>query len=332
MRAVWLAVVLCSVALGCGKKSPDSEAKKDPKEKAASEQRVPPAATGQEGSTEAPKPPTGPAHSVPGTAPPELEGAPVQPDPDYRFVALTQITGDKEVLELIERLAKPVTSTKVRKKFERLGKDRVVAPLLAAMSAPVPNIRGQAAQVLQRMDHKSEAFSRRLSQMILSDPDPDVRGMIARVMVFHRDRANTPALEKVLLADKTEAVRVHAAWALGASHDPAGIEALTTALRDKSTDVRLRAVGGLKRTRAKSKVPEILALLEAEKNPMVTVRALETLVKFGVSVSVNGRKAGSPRALEKMTKIGRTEKNTIVVRHRGTKIERNLTVVVWPGD
>ena len=161
--------------------------------------------------------------------------------------------------------------------------------LLAALKANNPNVRSQAALILRRMDHKSREFTDSLNAMLLSDPDPDVRGIVGRVMVYYLERKTVPALIEALDKDGTEAVRMHAAWALGAIKDKKALPALYTALSDTSTDVRLRAVGALKRIGSKKALPHLVSRLE-DSNALVQTRALEALKKL------SGKKLGKDPA------------------------------------
>lgn len=205
-----------------------------------------------------------------------------KPTTDHRFTAIEDITDDKHLLSLVFELKQSGKSKTLRKQFEALQSKGSVGVLLKALNAQPPNIRSQAALILNRMDVKSKAFSDELDRMVLSDPDEDVRGVAGRVLVWfqrHKKRWNTDALMLALELDKTEAVRMHAAWALGASHDKKGVPALIGALEDESTDVRLRAVGALKRIKSKRALPHLVKRLK-DSNTLVKQRAREALAKI----------------------------------------------------
>ena len=203
------------------------------------------------------------------------------PKADFSFTVLSKITEDPELLSALKKLEQTGKEKSMRKEFERLQKSGKPAEkvLIAALKAKPPNVRTQAALILRRMEHRSAAFTEALNEMLLSDPDPDVRGIAGRVMVYYLERKTVPALIKALADDKTEAVRMHAAWALGAIKDKRSTTALIGALEDGSTDVRLRAVGALKRLRAKSAVPYLVSRLE-DSNTLVRTRAKEALKKI----------------------------------------------------
>ncbi len=201
-----------------------------------------------------------------------------RPEAPYPLTSLDEATSDEELRALLEKLKGAGVGKGLQKKLKSKGKAGVEA-LLKAMRAPAANVRAQAAQVLQRMDHRSKRYSQALNEMLLSDPDPDVRGMAGRALVYyqrHKLKHNTEALCEALEKDTTEAVRMHAAWALGASHDKRGAASLIGALDDESTDVRLRTVGALKRIKAKNAVPHLVGRLD-DTNAMVKERALEAL-------------------------------------------------------
>jgi beta-lactamase regulating signal transducer with metallopeptidase domain len=78
----------------------------------------------------------------------------------------------------------------------------------------------------------------------LQDPDPQVREKAAIGLAFRRDpRIVDPLL--VAIADPDSQVREKAAIALGASGDRRVVAALTNALKDPDSQVREKAVGGL---------------------------------------------------------------------------------------
>ena len=211
--------------------------------------------------------------------------APARPDEDYPLIPLSEISEDPDVQALVLQLRNTGNSRTIRRRFEALTTRRAVPVLIRAMRAANTNVRSQAATIINRMDHKSRGYTEALAAALLSDPDPDVRGNIGRVLVYH-DRRPIEALEEALEKDESEAVRMHAAWALGASHNRGSWRALVAALKDESTDVRLRAVGALKRVRARRAVPWIVSCLE-DSNPMVRDRAREALE------ALTGKRLGS---------------------------------------
>ncbi|MFT7621094.1 MAG: hypothetical protein ACI9WU_000255 [Myxococcota bacterium] len=201
-----------------------------------------------------------------------------RPEAPYPLKALTAVTADTEIQELLVKLGKSGGSKRIRKSFEAKGKAGKEA-LMNALRATDSNIRAQSATVMNRMNIKSRRFSQALDEMLLSDPDPDVRGIAGRVLVYyqrHKMRHNTAALIEALQKDTTEAVRMHAAWALGASHDKKGTQALIKALDDEFTDVRLRTVGALKRIKAGKAAPHVALRLE-DTNTLVRERAHDAL-------------------------------------------------------
>ena len=258
--------VAVTASCGSSKTKTDKEKKLDPPATEAPAAETP---TEEAERTVAPTP-------APEPEPPSTGAA--RPDPDYRFVAYEDITKDAALDKLIKGLAETGNAKSLRKAFEARRNEAIPA-LLLALRAPSANIRSQSALILNRMDCKSKAYTEALNKMVLSDPDPDVRGMAGRVMVYYRNRGNTAALAEALVKDTAEGVRMHAAWALGASHDPAGTAALIYALDDKSTDVRLRTVGALKRIKARKAVPWIVSRL-SDDNAVVRERALEVLKKL----------------------------------------------------
>lgn len=248
-----------------------------------------PAPEGPATATEGDKPPSAETDAAPSAAtepnaPPEVEAPritttrekPARPDPEYRYIAFDDITRNDELRGFIVGLKQTGRTKSLRAHFERLKPDGSIRALIAALRAPDGNVRSQAATILNRMKHRSRAMTDELNRVLLSDPDPDVRGVIAHVMVYYKDRRTVPALIEALGKDEAEAVRMNAAWALGAMKDRRGRDALVGALDDDKTDVRLRAVRALQRMRAKRAVPWLVGRLE-DPNQMVRERALEAL-------------------------------------------------------
>ncbi len=220
--------------------------------------------------------------SVPKKAPPSGKSTSARPDAEYKLIALEDVSPDAEIRSYVEKLRETGKARTMRKHFERLKGKGSTAALLKAMRVPNANIRSQSATVLQRMDFKGKAFSAQLNAMLLSDPDEDVRGVAGRQIVFyqrHRLKQNTEALIEALSKDKTEAVQMHAAWALGDSRDRRGVDILIASANHESTDVRLRVVGALKKMGSKKAVPTLKERL-ADSNSVVRTRAQEALRKL----------------------------------------------------
>jgi hypothetical protein len=200
-----------------------------------------------------------------------------RPDKTVAFLSVDKITDNATLKSLVMKMdGDGHTSKTLRIQFEGLKKFGSVKALIRALRSTQPNTRSQAAKILNRMKHRSTAFTEALNHIVLSDPDPDVRGVIARVMVFYHSKDTVSALSEALVKDGAESVRMHAAWALGAVGDRRGTDALVTALKDGKTNVRLRAVGALKRLNARNSARHIVACL-SDKNVLVRDRAHEAL-------------------------------------------------------
>jgi len=200
-----------------------------------------------------------------------------QPDKARPFLSINKITDNDDMKSLILKLADTSHTTKnLRIQFEGMKKFGSIKTLLRAMRAKNTNIRSQASKILNRMKHKSPEYTKLLNSIVLSDPDPDVRGVIARVMVYYHARGTASALAEALVKDSAESVRMHAAWALGAIGDKSVTSALISALDDKKTNVRLRAVGALKRLNARKAVRHLVGRL-SDTNVLVRNRAHDAL-------------------------------------------------------
>ncbi len=268
-------------AAACTKADDDNaleKARKEAKEKEENEKKaIPSTAESVAATTD----PTEAVEEKPADEPVEVDTSAAVPDADYALLALGSISDDEEISSAIEKLKRTGKEKTMRETFESLQKAGKPAKdaLIRALRADHPNVRMQAALILRRMKHRSKAFTAGLNDMLLSDPDPDVRGIAGRVMVYYLERKTVPALITALEGDKTEAVRMHAAWALGAIKDRRGVNALIASLNDTSTDVRLRAVGALKRMRAKVAAPYLVSNL-SDSNTLVQQRAYEALKKI----------------------------------------------------
>jgi HEAT repeat protein len=284
-----IAIAAAVSLIGCEKSAPpkDKEAPK-PKPSAGA-------------AAEAPNEPKTLPEATPVVATPEPEAPKpgslrARPDADYPLIAIKDITDDPDVLAAIEALRESGKEKSKRKALEALRGKGSVKALLKAMRAPNPNVRSMSALILNRMKHKSKAYTDQLSTMILADVDADVRGMAGRVMVYYRNKGNVAALSEALEKDGSEQVRMHAAWALGASHDRRGVPALVGALDDESTDVRLRTVGALKRIKSKRAIAHLVGRLD-DSNSMVKKRAHEALTALSgkdLGRSVDGWRRAYP--------------------------------------
>ncbi|MFT5430482.1 MAG: HEAT repeat protein [Myxococcota bacterium] len=291
---VMIRVVVVAAAvslLGCEKSAtPKAKEASEPKPSAGAAPEAPKAA-----------PETKPVVEKPEPKAPKPGNLRARPDADYPLIAFKDITDDPDVLAAIETLRESGKEKSKRKALEALRAKGSVKALLKAMRAPNPNVRSMSALILNRMKHNSKAYTAQLSAMILTDADADVRGMAGRVMVYYRNKGNVAALSEALEKDGSEAVRMHAAWALGASHDRRGVPALLGALDDESTDVRLRTVGALKRIKSKRAIAHLVGRLD-DSNAMVKKRAHEAITALSgkdLGRSVDGWRRAYPEPKKK---------------------------------
>ena len=181
-----------------------------------------------------------------------------------------------EIRELVESMAISGGEKQKRANLKKLKSKGSYAALMRAMRSENANIRIQAARILRRSGVKSKAFTKALIGVVRSDPDKDVRGMIAEVLVYYDNRETVPALIDVLLHDGGDGARTNAARALAAIKDGRSVTPLINALDDKDTWVRLRAAGALKRMGAKRAVPALVERLN-DPNKRVQERAHQAL-------------------------------------------------------
>lgn len=195
------------------------------------------------------------------------------------LVPLESLEVSDELKAALRKLNGPHEEDEIRDLFDGLKDKGAVDALMKALHAQEPNVRSLSAFVLRRMKVQTPELTAELKHLLLSDPDPDVRGVIARNLVFYADKETVPAIIEALQKDEVEAVRMHCAWALGDLGDPRGVGPLVQALDDKETDVRLRAVNSLQRLKARAAIQPLIARLD-DANLMVRGRAREALVSI----------------------------------------------------
>lgn len=210
----------------------------------------------------------------------DLQIIPVEvKEPEYKlFLSLSEITDDDEIKDLLIKLKDAGQGGYVKEKILKIGR-RAYPVLIKALRAWEPNIRIQSAMILYSFGNIDEEGISAFNSVLLKDPDPDVRGNIARVMVSLKDKRSVMALIEALKNDRDEMVRAHSAYALGEIGDERAIEPLRMALKDEKTWVRLRVVSAFKKMGTKSVVKDLIPLLD-DPNDMVRKRTYETLVKI----------------------------------------------------
>lgn len=122
----------------------------------------------------------------------------------------------------------------------------------------------------------------------LSSPDEDFRIRVVRALTaIQSDRPATSAALAKLLADKSPAVRAHAAYGLGriGTADEATLQQITSLLTDPSPDVRRASIGAMRRLSPKpnAMIPLVVKVLE-DAEPSVVLPALHSLAEAGKDV------------------------------------------------
>jgi HEAT repeat protein len=126
----------------------------------------------------------------------------------------------------------------------RMGDERALGPLVAALHDPDPSLRAEAARALGALD--SPRAVPELVSALQTDADPDTRMAAAHSLGLLGDhRAVDPLLAK--LADRSEdpCVREFAAEALTGPGERRAVRALIAALGDPSVEVRFWAAFAL---------------------------------------------------------------------------------------
>jgi len=259
------AILCCCLSLSCGE--PPKFSKKKATEAPPTKQVEEPTPT-----------PTEPSASSTPAVEVEVEAAPlaIAPSEHTGFLSLEAISDNAEIRELIGSMAVSGGEKRKREALKALKSKGSIAALIRAMRAENANIRIQSARILRRLGVRSKAFTQGLIAALRSDPDKDVRGMIAEVMVYYRNRSTVATLIEVLMHDGGDGARINAARALAAIKDPKAVSALIAGLEDKDTWVRLRAAGALKRMGATRAVPALVERLN-DPNKRVQERAHQAL-------------------------------------------------------
>ena len=119
------------------------------------------------------------------------------------------------------------------------GPEPVLAALLAALDAPEPERRRNAADALGTFEAADATGA--LGRHLHTDLDQSVRETAALALARIGGPGAVDALSVAALRDSSEAVRGMAVWALGQIADPAALSKLELALGDPSPAVRMRA-------------------------------------------------------------------------------------------
>ncbi len=121
--------------------------------------------------------------------------------------------------------------------------ERLLIPLMEALSDPEPAVREQAAEVLG--DLEDERAVEPLMAAV-TDENEDVRAQVIWALGNMEDPRTFETL-RTALRDESEEVQESAIWALGQLEDPRSIDALTEALKSANPDIRETAATSLGR-------------------------------------------------------------------------------------
>jgi HEAT repeat protein len=154
-------------------------------------------------------------------------------------------------------------------KLVALDTPAAMPALTAALNDPSEKVRAVAATGLAAIGDPS-SIQALVDRLVKEKKSPFLRKTIAYALGGFRNHQATPALV-ALLKDKEVEVRGAAAVAMGEFADAATVEPLTRALKDKSDFVRARAAAaiGVNRSAAAAAVPELVRLLNSDKDQEV---------------------------------------------------------------
>ena len=194
------------------------------------------------------------------------------------FITTEELTDDVELRSGIEKLARERPSKNF---LAMLTSKRAKAgeALTRALWHDNANVRSQSGALLAHVKATGPEVDAAFTRSLRTEPDRDVRAMVAKALVTHNLNSMVPLLIEVMAKDGEGQVRANCAYALGAIGDRQAIDPVIAALADKETWVRLRAVTALRRLKAKEAVPSLEHML-SDQNVLVrqdTVRALKAL-------------------------------------------------------
>ena len=200
-------------------------------------------------------------------------GEPLDP-----FLTTDALTDDVELREAIAALARARPNkamlTMLSNKKAEAGR-----ALAKALWHTQTNVRTQSGSLLAHVKASGEHVDKALTRSLRTEPDRDVRAMVAKSLVALEPKSMVPLLLEVLAKDGEGQVRANAAYALGAIGDKVAVDQLIIALGDSETWVRMRAVTALRRLKARKAVRALERML-SDKNVLVrqdTVRALKAI-------------------------------------------------------
>ena len=215
------------------------------------------------------------ATPAPTPEPAKARTHPAAADRPYPLQTADELAKDADEKEIFTFLADPKQGGKA---LERMKKDKKKGAELGrrALLCSQRETRLQAALILGNLEDGSKETVKALSDAVLLDPDGDARALAAKAFIKIRKPEVIPVLIRSLKEDPFEPARANAAWALGDIGGAQAIQPLRDALKDPDTWVRLRAVSGLKRLKARAAVGDLIEHL-ADTNQMVRERAREAL-------------------------------------------------------
>lgn len=194
------------------------------------------------------------------------------------FFNTEALSEDAALRSEIEKLARARPSKKLLAMLT--AKKALAGPALArALWHENANVRSQSGALLAHVKAKGAEVDDAFRRSLRTEPDRDVRAMVAKALVTHQLKSMVPLLIEVLAKDGEHQVRANAAYALGAIGDRQAVDPLIAALAHKETWVRLRSVTALRRLKARKAVPALEHML-SDQNVLVrqdTVRALKTI-------------------------------------------------------
>jgi HEAT repeat protein len=154
------------------------------------------------------------------------------------------------------------------------------APLLLERLRLDPSDRVREMSAWALANFMSESVASALTNTLLADTSPYVRGTAAWALGHSRDAAQTAALETAL-ADPESQVRRKALWALAAARLETAPTRAIDLLRDRASDVRAMAAWLLAEISDKASLPALRAAFDNERDSEAQKAEFLALVLLG---------------------------------------------------
>ena len=172
------------------------------------------------------------------------------------YIQVGALSADKELGARIAAFAFKPPNRHTVKMLREKGAAAVQA-LLAGMWHGNPQVRGESARLLGKLEFDGKLATEAFTRVLRMDPSGGTRAAATSALVQLKIETLGGPLIDVLRKDKNESARANAAWALGKIRHKPALGALGAALLDSVTWVRIRSATALGRIGSRKAVPEL---------------------------------------------------------------------------